>query len=44
MTNDYELSSFTNEHLIYTPAQLGIKPKYDGDVELKIGNRGADHG
>ena len=36
MTNDYELSSFTKEHLIYTPSQLGIKPKYDGDVELKI--------
>jgi NADH-quinone oxidoreductase subunit I len=44
MTNDYELSSFTKEHLIYTPSQLAIKPKYDGDVELKIGNRGADHG
>jgi NADH:ubiquinone oxidoreductase subunit 6 (subunit J)/NAD-dependent dihydropyrimidine dehydrogenase PreA subunit len=34
MTNDYELSSFTKEHLIYTPAQLGLKPKYDGDVVL----------
>ncbi len=44
MTNDYELSSFTKEHLIYTPAQLAIKPKYDGDVELQIGTRGADHG
>ncbi|MFZ0263829.1 MAG: 4Fe-4S binding protein, partial [Nitrososphaeraceae archaeon] len=44
MTNDYELSSFTKEHLIYTPGQLAIKPKYDGDAELKIGYRGADHG
>src|SRR5947209_3854529 len=35
MTNDYELSSFTKEHLIYTPAQLSIKPKYSGDVEIK---------
>jgi NADH-quinone oxidoreductase subunit I len=26
------LSSFTKEHLIYTPSQLAIKPKYDGDV------------
>ena len=43
MTNDYELSSFTKEHLIYTPAQLAVKPKYDGDAELKIGYRGADH-
>ena len=44
MTNDYELSSFTKEHLIYTPAQLAIKPKYDGNVELKIDNMGATHG
>ena len=44
MTNDYELSSFTKEHLIYTPAQLAVKPKYDGTVELRIGKRGADHG
>ena len=43
MTNDYELSSFTKEHLIYTPAQLAIKPKYDGDVELKIDDMGATH-
>jgi NADH-quinone oxidoreductase subunit I len=44
MTNDYELSSFTKEHLIYTPSQLAIKPKYDGDVELKIDKMGATHG
>jgi NADH-quinone oxidoreductase subunit I len=43
MTNDYELSSFTKEHLIYTPAQLAVKPKYDGTMELRIGKRGADH-
>jgi NADH-quinone oxidoreductase subunit I len=29
--------------LIYTPAQLAIKPKYDGDVELKIDDMGATH-
>jgi NADH-quinone oxidoreductase subunit I len=44
MTDDYELSSFTKEHLIYTPAQLAIKPKYEGDVELKFDNMGATHG
>jgi NADH-quinone oxidoreductase subunit I len=44
MTNDYELSSFTKSHLIYTPAQLAVKPKYDGEVEIKIGKRGAYHG
>ena len=43
MTNDYELSSFTKEHLIYTPAQLAIKPKYSGDVEIKIDDHGATH-
>ncbi len=43
MTNDYELSSFTKEHLIYTPAQLAIKPKYSGDVEIKIDDHGASH-
>lgn len=43
MTDDYELSAFTKEHLIYTPAQLAVKPKYDGTVEIKIGKRGADH-
>jgi NADH-quinone oxidoreductase subunit I len=30
--------------LIYTPAQLAVKPKYDGTVEVKIGERGASHG
>jgi NADH-quinone oxidoreductase subunit I len=30
--------------LIYTPAQLAVKPKYDGTMELRIGKRGADHG
>jgi len=44
MTNDYELSSFTKEHLIYTPAQLAVKPKYQGDVEIVIEDRGATHG
>ena len=44
MTNDYELSSFTKEHLIYTPAQLAVKPKYDGDIEIKIDDMGATHG
>jgi NADH-quinone oxidoreductase subunit I len=44
MTNDYELSSFTKSHLIYTPSQLAVKPKYDGEVEIKIGSRGAYHG
>jgi NADH-quinone oxidoreductase subunit I len=44
MTDDFELSSFTKEHLIYTPAQLAVKPKYDGTVEVKIGERGASHG
>ena len=43
MTNDYELSSFTKEHLIYTPAQLAIKPRYSGDVEIKIDDHGATH-
>ena len=43
MTDDYELSSFTKEHLIYTPGQLAVKPKYDGEVEIKIGQMGATH-
>jgi hypothetical protein len=30
--------------LIYTPAQLAVKPKYDGTVEIKIDERGASHG
>jgi NADH-quinone oxidoreductase subunit I len=30
--------------LIYTPAQLAVKPKYEGDVEIKIDNMGATHG
>jgi NADH-quinone oxidoreductase subunit I len=29
--------------LIYTPAQLAVKPKYDGTVEVKIDERGAFH-
>jgi NADH-quinone oxidoreductase subunit I len=44
MTNDYELSSFTKSALIYTPAQLAIKPKISQDVEIKISDRGASHG
>ena len=43
MTDDYELSAFTKEHLIYTPAQLAVKPKYDGEVEIKIDRMGANH-
>jgi len=31
--------------LIYTPAQLALKPKYSGDVEVKIQEYGASrHG
>ena len=44
MTNDYELSSFTKEALIYTPAQLQVKPKVDQDVEIQIDEKGAKHG
>ncbi|NOJ28776.1 MAG: NADH-quinone oxidoreductase subunit I [Nitrososphaeraceae archaeon] len=44
MTNDYELAAFTKTHLIYTPAQLAVKPQYDGTVEIKIDDRGAYHG
>ena len=44
MTNDYELSSFSKEALIYTPSQLAINPKVDQDVEIKIDDRGATHG
>jgi len=44
MTNDYELSSFSKEALIYTPAQLAVNPKVDQDVEIKIDKRGATHG
>ena len=40
MTNDYELSSFTKEHLIYTPSQLAVKPRYEGDREIIIDDRG----
>ena len=44
MTNDSELSSFTKYSLIYTPSQLAVKPRYDGDVEIKIDSKGANHG
>lgn len=44
MTNDYELSSFSKDALIYTPQQLQVKPKYKGDVEIKITDKGATHG
>ena len=44
MTNDYELSSFTKEGLIYTPAQLQVKPFVQQDAEIQIGDRGATHG
>jgi NADH-quinone oxidoreductase subunit I len=44
MTNDYELSSFSKEGLIYTPAQLQVKPSVDQDSEIQISARGATHG
>ena len=44
MSNDYELSSFTKEGLIYTPAQLQVKPQVQQDSELIIDKRGARHG
>jgi NADH-quinone oxidoreductase subunit I len=30
--------------LIYTPQQLEVKPRYDGDIEIRITDRGASHG
>lgn len=44
MTDDYELASYTKEHLIYTPDQLAVKVDYEGNVEIKIGDQGATHG
>ena len=44
MSNDYELSSFTKEGLIYTPAQLQVKPQVQQDSEIIIDKRGARHG
>ena len=44
MTNDYELSSFSKEALIYTPSQLQVKPQVQQDAEIKIDDRGASHG
>jgi NADH-quinone oxidoreductase subunit I len=44
MSNDYELSSFTKEALIYTPSQLQVKPQVQQDSELIIDKRGARHG
>ena len=43
MSNDYELSSFTKEGLIYTPSQLQVKPQVQQDSELIIDKRGARH-
>jgi len=43
MTDDYELSADTKEHLIYAPAQLAVKPRYDGNVQIKIDRTGAHH-
>jgi len=43
MTDDYELAAYTKEHLIYTPDQLAIKPKYIGTYEIKIDELGAYH-
>ena len=44
MTNDYELSSFSKEGLIYTPAQLAVKPYVEQDSEIVITKNGATHG
>jgi NADH-quinone oxidoreductase subunit I len=44
MTNDYELSSYSKESLIYTPAQLQVKPYVAQDSEIIISARGATHG
>ena len=44
MSNDYELSSFTKEGLIYTPQQLQVKPSVQQDAEIQIDDRGATHG
>jgi NADH-quinone oxidoreductase subunit I len=44
MSNDYELSSFTKEGLIYTPQQLQVKPSVQQDAEIIIDDRGATHG
>ena len=44
MSNDYELSSFTKEGLIYTPSQLQVKPYVSQDAEIRITDRGATHG
>ena len=44
MSNDYELSSFTKEGLIYTPQQLQVKPNIQQDSEIQIDDRGATHG
>jgi NADH-quinone oxidoreductase subunit I len=44
MTNDYELSSFTKEGLIYTPQQLQVKPDVQQDAEIIFDDRGARHG
>ncbi len=43
MTDDYELSSYTKEHLIYTPDQLAVKPDYRGNFVLDIDELGATH-
>ena len=41
MSNDYELSSFTKEGLIYTPAQLQVKPQVQQDSEGSLSINGA---
>ena len=43
MSNDYELSSYSKEALIYTPAQLQVKAQISQDVQIVIGDRGATH-
>lgn len=43
MSNDYELSSYSKEALIYTPAQLQVKAQISQDVQIAIDDRGATH-
>ena len=43
MTDDYELSAYTKEHLIYTPDQLAVKPNYDGKYVIDVDELGATH-
>ena len=42
-TSPFKLS-FSKEGLIYTPAQLQVKPYVAQDSEIQISDRGATHG